>query len=214
MTLVPLCIRYPREYTTRSPMAKGGGGIRGELAAVVGPDMSGGASSSSATNPVGLNASTVTEIDVNKFPVLEYLPSFKEGRVGTPKTVSLARVLLPSGEAVSSFALNLHFMGGKLKPFMDFAVVVEADLEEMFDFRDAGTQVASSQRDAPLTNCWVAGCWQMTRLVLLVDLRSLGLLVDEWVILPSVLGAGNHAAQTVQPVAPPAAGMALFWKIL
>ena len=77
--------------------------------------MSGGPSSSGVSNPVGLDVSNATG-DVDKFPMLEDLHCFEEGRVGAPRTVNLARVRLPSGEAVSSFASNIHLVGEKLQP--------------------------------------------------------------------------------------------------
>ena len=61
--------------------------------------MSGGASSSGVSNSVGLDVSNATEIDVDKFPTLEAIHCFEEGRVGTTRIVNLARVRLPSGEA-------------------------------------------------------------------------------------------------------------------
>ncbi|CAM9352687.1 unnamed protein product [Ascophyllum nodosum] len=42
--------------------------------------MSGGASSSGVSNPVGLEISNATVIDVEKFPMLEALPCFLEER--------------------------------------------------------------------------------------------------------------------------------------
>ena len=98
--------------------------------------MSGGASFSDVSNSVGLDVSNATEIDVEKFPMLEALPCFEEGRVGTPKTVNLAPVRLLLGEAVPAFASNIHLIGEKLQPFMDFALGVDADVTDRFRFRD------------------------------------------------------------------------------
>ena len=140
--------------------------------------MSDGAPSSGVSNPVGLDVCNATEIDVGKFPILEALPCFKEGRVGTPKTVNLARVRLPSGEAVSAFASNIHLIGENLQPFMDFALGAGANVTDRFRFRDAGLQVAGSQLDASPTDCCVAGCREMTRLVLLANFKSLRLLKE------------------------------------
>ena len=122
--------------------------------------MPGGASLSCARNDVGSDVFNATEKDTNKFPVRKPLPCFEERRVGTPKTVNLDRDVLSSGEAInsSSFASDLHFVGGKLQPFVDLAVGAEADVADRPCFRNAGTQVASSQRDASLTNCCVADC--------------------------------------------------------
>ena len=114
--------------------------------------MSGGASSSGISNPVGLDVSNATEIDVEKFSLLEDPPCFKEGRVGTPKTVNLARVRLPSGEAVPVFASNIFLIGEKFPPFMDFELGADANVTDRFHFRDTGLQVAGSQRDASPTN--------------------------------------------------------------
>ena len=134
--------------------------------------------------------------------MLEALSCFEEERVGTPKTVNLARVRLPSGEAVSAFELNIHLMGEKLQPFMDFALGADANVTDMFHFQDTGLQVAGSQRDVSPTNCCVAGCREMTRLILLANLKSLQLLEGEGVILPCVPGAGDCAAPTPLSVAP------------
>ena len=96
-------------------------------------------------DPVGLDVSNATEIDVDKFPVLQTLPCFEGGEVGTPKTVNLARIMLPSGEVISLFASNIHFMGEKLQPFMDFSLGADANVVERFHFRDVGSKKASSQ---------------------------------------------------------------------
>ena len=116
---------------------------------------------------MGSEVSNARVIGRDEFPVLELLPCFVKGRIGTPQTVNLNRVLLPSGEALSSFASNLHFMGGKLQPFMDFAVGADAEVANRFSFLNAGAQVASSQRDASAIN--VAGRRAMARLVLLAN---------------------------------------------
>ena len=42
----------------------------------------------------------------------------------------------------------------------------------------------------------------MARFVLLANHRSLWLWQDEWVILPTIPGAGNRAVQPLLPVAP------------
>jgi hypothetical protein len=78
------------------------------------------------------------------FPVFEVLPCFDKGKVGAPLTVNLARVLLPSGEALQEFASNIHMMGGVLQPFMDFALGANAAEAERFGYRDAGARVAGS----------------------------------------------------------------------
>ena len=57
-------------------------------------------------------------------------------------------------------------MGGKLQPFMDFAVGADAEVADRLRFRDVGTQIASSQQDGSPTNCCVVGYREMTRLVL------------------------------------------------
>ena len=123
---------------------QGGDKVWAELAAVVGPDTSGGASSSSSSNAVGLDVLNATNIDMNEFPVLE-TPYFNEGRVGTPNIVNLNCILLPLGEALSSFASNLYFMRENLQPFMGFAVGVDAEVADRLRFRDAGTQIGISQ---------------------------------------------------------------------
>ena len=52
--------------------------------------MSGGASSSSSSIPMGLDVSNSTVIDMNEFcPVLETIPCFDEGRVETPRIENL-----------------------------------------------------------------------------------------------------------------------------
>ena len=158
----------------------------------MGIDMSGGASSSGASNPVGLDVSNITEIDVDKFPVLEALPCIKKGRVGTPRRVNLARVRLPSGEAVLSCASNIHFMEEKLQPFVDFALGADASETDRFRFRDTGFQVAGSHQDAPPTNCCVTGCRETTRLALLANLKSFRQLEDEWVILARGIAPPQH----------------------
>ena len=77
--------------------------------------MSGGASFSSSSRPLESEVSNAGIVDIDEFPVLEALPCFDKRKVGTPQTVNLNRVLLPTGEALSSFASTLHFMGGKLR---------------------------------------------------------------------------------------------------
>ena len=74
---------------------------------------------------------------------------------------------------------------------MDFAVGADAKVAYRFRFWGAGTQVASSQRDASPTNCCVAGCREMTRPVQLANQQSLRLMQEEWVILRSVPGGHN-----------------------
>ena len=138
---------------------------------------------------MGFDVSNATEIDVEKFPMLEALRCFEEGRVGTPKTVNLARVRLPLGEAVSAFASNIHVMGEKLQPFMDFALGAKANVTDRFRFRDTGLQVAGSQRDSSPINCCVTGYRGITRLV-------------EGLTLPCVPGVGGHTAPTPLSVAP------------
>ena len=144
------------------------------------------------------------------FPVVESLTCFGKGKVEAPQTVNLDRILLPTGKALSSFVSTLHFMGGKLQPFMDFAVGADAELAERFSFRDAGAHVARSQRDGSAVSCCAAACREMTRLVLLAKHRSLRTWEDEWVILPAVPGA----AQPLLPGAPepgaPTEGEGLF----
>ena len=118
--------------------------------------------------------------------------------MGAPQTVNLERVLLPTGESLSEFVANIHFMGEKLQPFMDFAVGADAELSERFSFREAGAQVAGSQRDgSPGSGC-AAACREMARLLILANHRSLRTWEDEWVILPTVPGA----AQPLLPGAP------------
>ena len=99
--------------------------------------MSGGASSSEGS-PAWLDVSNAKAIDFENAPIFETLPCFVEGRVGTPQTVNLARVRLPSGEAVSAFTSNIHLMGEKLQPFMDFALGEGAEVSDRFRFRDIG----------------------------------------------------------------------------
>ena len=135
---------------------------------------------------------------MKEFPVVESLPCFDKGKVGAPQTVNLERVLLPTGESLSEFVANIHFMGEKLQPFMDFAVGADAELSERFSFREAGAQVAGSQRDgSPGSGCGAA-CREMARLVILANHRSLRTWEDEWIILPTVPGA----AQPLLPGAP------------
>ena len=135
--------------------------------------MSGVATSSSSSRPVGSEVSNAGIIDMEVFPVVESLPCFVKGKVGTPQTVNIERVLLPTGEALSSFMSNLHFMGEKLQPFMDFAVGADAKLADRFSFRDAGAQVARSQRDGSAGSSCAAACREMARLALLANHRSL-----------------------------------------
>ena len=105
---------------------QGGDKFRVERAAIVGPGRSDGASASSSSNNVVLDDSNATAIYISRFPV-QKTPCYEARRVGTPKLVHLDRVVLPSGEALPSFASNLHFMGGKLQPFMEFAVGAGAE---------------------------------------------------------------------------------------
>ena len=65
---------------------------------------------------MGSEASKAGIIDMDVFPVVEALPCLDKGRVRTPQTVNLDRVLLPTGEALSSFAFNFHFMREKCSP--------------------------------------------------------------------------------------------------
>ena len=116
-------------------LRQGRGKNRVELAAVGG--MSGGASSSSSSRSVGSEVSNASTVDMDEFPVLEWSPCFDKGRLGRPPVVSLNRVLLASGEALSLFAYNLHFMREKLHPCMDFAVGADAEVADRFSFRDA-----------------------------------------------------------------------------
>ena len=173
--------------------------------------MSGGASSSSSSIPVGLDVSNATVIDMNEFClVLETIPCFDEGRVETPRIENLQRVMLPS-QALETFASYLYFIGGKLQSFMDFAVGADAKVAFRFRFLNAGKQLASSQQDASPTNCCVAGCQEMTRPVQLANQRSLRLMQEKWVTLRSVPVAVDRAAQSLlpvasEPVAPPSEG--------
>ena len=133
---MPVCFQLLPKWTYRPKLLRHGREKnRVELAAVGG--MSGGASSSSSSRSVGSEVSNDGIVDMDEFPVLELSPCFDEGRVGRPPVVNLNRVLLPSGEALSLFAYNLHFMRGKLQPFMDFAVGADAELVDRFSFRDA-----------------------------------------------------------------------------
>ena len=160
--------------------------------------MSGGASSSGSSRPVEPEVSNAGIIDMKAFPVVEPLPCFDKGKVGAPQTVNLERVSLPTGESLSEFVANIHFMGEKLQPFMDFAVGADAELSERFSFREAGAQVAGSQRDgSPGSGC-ASACREMARRVILANHRSLRTWEDEWVILPTVPGA----AQPLLPGAP------------
>ena len=169
--------------------------------------MSGDASSSGSSRPVepevsrrpvGSELSNAGIIDMKEFPVVESLPCFDKGKVGAPQMVNLERVLLPTGESLSEFVANIHFMGEKLQPFMDFAVGADAELSERFSFREAGAQVARSQRDGSPGSSCAAACREMARLVILDNHRSLRTWEDEWVILPTVPGA----AQPLLPGAP------------
>ena len=162
--------------------------------------MSGSASSSGSSRPVGAEVSSrpvgsevsnAGIIDMKAFPVVQSLPCFDKGKVGAPQTVNLERVLLPTGEALSEFVSDLHFMGEKLQPFMDFAVGADAELSERFSIRDAGALVAGSQRDKSAGSGCAAACREMVRLVLLASHRSLRTWEDEWVILPTVPGAAQ-----------------------
>ena len=141
--------------------------------------MSGGASSSSSSRPVRSEVSNAGVIDMEVFPVVESLSCFDKGKVRAPQTVNLERVLLPTGEALSAFVSNLHFMGEKLQPFINFAVGADAELSERFSFRDAGAQIAGSQRDGSAGSGCVAACREMARLVLLANHRSLRTWEDE-----------------------------------
>ena len=179
--------------------------------------MSGGASSSKGSNPAWLDVSNATAIDFDKSPIFEALPCFVEGRVGTPQTVNLARVRLPSGEAVTAFTSNIHLMGEKLQPFMDFALGEGAAVSDRFRFRDIGVQV-SKQVGSSHHRC-LAACKESTRLVLLANFKSLRLLEDEVVILPCVPGVGKRAAPnsesaSPEPSAPPAAGGAPLGNVV
>ena len=169
--------------------------FRVEYAAVVGTDMFGGASSRGGSNPVGVEVevSNATAIDLEKYPMLEVLPCFEEGRVGTTKIVDLARVRLSSREAVSALALNIHLYGETLQPFMDFALGEGATVTDRFRFRDTGLRVADTQREGSPYNRCVARCREMTRLVLLANFKSFRLLEDEGVILPCVPGGEDRA---------------------
>ena len=173
--------------------------------------MSGGASSSEGSNPAGLDVSNATAIDFDKSPIFEALPCFEEGRVGTPQIVNLARVRLPSGEAVTTFTSNIHLMGEKLQPFMDFALGEGAAVSDRFRFRNIDVQVAVSEQVGSSHHRCMAACKEMTRLVLLANFKSIWLLEDEVVILPCVPGAGERAAPNSgsappDPSVPPAAG--------
>ena len=131
--------------------------------------MSAGASSSGSSIPVWLDVSNSTIKDINEFcPVLETIPCFDERRVETPRIENLQRVML-SRQVLYTFASYLYFMGRKLQSFMDFALGADAEVTFRFRFFDTGTQVASSQRNASPTNCCVAGCREMTRLVQLAN---------------------------------------------
>ena len=151
--------------------------------------MSGGASSSGSssrpveqevsTRPVGAELFNAKCIDMKAFPVVESLPCFDKGKVGAPKTVNLERVLLPTGESLSEFVANIHFMGEKLQPFMDFAVGADAELSERFSFREAGARVAGSQRDGSHDSGCAAACREMARRVILANHRSLRTWEDE-----------------------------------
>ena len=168
--------------------------------------MSGGASSSEGS-PAWLDVSNAKAIDFENAPIFETLPCFVEGRVGTPQTVNLARVRLPSGEAVSAFTSNIHLMGEKLQPFMDFALGEGAEVSDRFRFRDIGVQVAGSEQVGSSYHRCLAACKEMTRLVLLANFKSLRLLEDEVVILPCLPGAApNFESAAPEPSASPAAG--------
>ena len=65
---------------------------RVELAAFGG--MSGGASSSSSSRPVGSEVSNAGIVDMDEFPVLELSPCFDKGRVGRPPVVNLNRAVV------------------------------------------------------------------------------------------------------------------------
>ena len=180
---------------------QGGDNVWVEREAVVGPVMC-GAYSSSSNNHAVLDVSNATDIGIDKFSILETLTCFEKGRVGTPKFVNLDHVVLPLRKALSSFTSNLHFMGGKMQSFMDFAVGADAEVTTGFRFRDAGVQVATSQRDLSPTNCCVAGCREIVWLVLLTNQRSLRLLQEKFIIFPSVPGRGEPRSTTPLPVAP------------
>ena len=140
---------------------------------------------------------------------------FVEGRVGTPQTVNLARVRLPSGEAVSAFTSNIHLMGAKLQPFMDFALGEGAEVSDRFRFRDIGVQVAGSEQVGSSYHRCLAACKEMTRLVLLANFKSLRLLEDEVVILPCLPGAApNSESAAPEPSASPAAGGAPLGNVV
>ena len=181
--------------------------------------MSGGASSSEGSNLAWLDVSNATAIDFDKSPIFKALPCFVEGRVDTPQTVNLARVMLPSGEAVTAFTSNIHLMGEKLQPFMDFALGEGAAVSDRFRFRDIGVQVAGSEQVGSSHHRCLAACKEMTRLVLLANFKSLRLLEDEVVILPCVPGVGERAAPNSgsappEPSAPPAAGRAPLGNVV
>ena len=94
---------------------------------------------------MGLDVSNAEEIDVETFPMLyTLLPCSEEVRGGSPRTVNLARVRLPSGEAVWVFASNIYLMENKLQLFLDFALGADANVTDRFRFRDTGSQVAGS----------------------------------------------------------------------
>ena len=84
---------------------------------------------------------------------------------------------------------------------MDLTVGADAEVADRFSFRDAGAQVASFQRGASPINYCVAGCRKIARLVLLANHRSLRLLLNEWVILPTVPSREDRAVQPLLPVA-------------
>ena len=166
-----------------------------------------GTASSSEGSPAWLDVSNAKAIDFEQSPVFETLPCFEEGRVGTPQTVNLARVRLPSGEAVTAFTSNIHLMVEKLQPFMDFALGEGAEVSDRFRFRDIGVQVAGSEQVGSSYHRCLAACKEMTRLVLLANFKSLRLLEDEVVILPCVPGAApNSESASPEPSAPLAAG--------
>ena len=133
--------------------------------------------------------------------------------------MNLARVRLPSGEAVTAFTSNIHLMVEKLQPFTDFALGEGAAVSDRFRFRDIGVQVAGSEQVGSSHHRCMAACKEMTRLVLLANFKSLRLLEDEVVILPCVPGAGERAAQNPgsappDPGAPPAAGGAHLGNVV
>ena len=109
--------------------------------------------------------------------------------------MNVARVRLPSGEAVIAFA-SIHLIEEKLQPFVDLALGEGAAVTDKFRFRDIGVQVAGSQQVGFSHHRCLAACKEMTRLVLLANFKSLRVLEDEGVLLPCVPGAGERAVPT------------------